>query len=413
MELVWSDAFAKRTERVQGSQIRNFFRLTERPEVISFAGGFPDSDYFPRQDISRTIAELIEEEGRHALQYTPTEGSYELRIFMARKMRKEGVMCEGEDVVVTSGTQQALDLISRTLINPGEAVLVEEPAYIGGMGAIKSSGGLPVGVPLDENGVCPKKMEKVLLKLASEGKSPKIFYTVPNFNNPTGYTTSETRRRKVLELASRFNFIIIEDNPYGELCYDDCIPPSYKSMDIESRVVYVGSYSKIFIPGIRVGWIVAAPEMVEKLVLLKQAADLCSGSLGQRLVYRMALDGYVDENLSRMLGLYRKKRDTMLYAMKQFFPPEIKYTRPGGGFFIWVTFPDHFPAADQILVKAVERKVAFVHGQGFYSNGGGSHTARFSFSQPSVEDIHTGISRLGELFDELNNAQPVKIAAIK
>lgn len=410
MNMVWQDMFSRRMGRVKGSQIRNFFRLTERPDVISFAGGFPDSDYFPREDISRTIADLIEEDGRCALQYTPTEGSYELRIFMARKMRGEGVLCEAEDIVVTSGTQQALDLLSRVLINSGDVVLVEEPAYIGGMGAIKSSGGEPVGIPVDEDGVCPKKMEKALLKLQSEGKTPKMFYTVPNFNNPTGYSTNEERRRQVLDLASRFNFIILEDNPYGELCYEGCTPPSYKSLDTESRVIYVGSYSKIFIPGIRVGWIVAPPPVVEKLVLLKQSADLCSGSLGQRLVYRMALDGYVDENLSRIINLYRQKRDTLLYNMKQFFPPEIKYTKPQGGFFIWVTFPEYYPPADEILSAAIERKVAFVHGQGFFSNGGGTHTARFSFSQPHVEDIHKGISRLGDLFGEIRRQEPVKKA---
>ncbi len=410
MEMVWSEMFARRMGRVKGSQIRNFFRLTERPEVISFAGGFPDSDYFPREDISRAVSELIEEEGRYALQYTPTEGNYELRIFMARKMRGEGVLCEAEDVVVTSGTQQALDLLSRVLINSGDSVLVEEPAYIGGMGAIKSSGGEPIGIPMDEDGVCPKKMEKALLKLQSEGKSAKMFYTVPNFNNPTGYLTTEERRRKVLELASRFNFIILEDNPYGELCYDGVVPPSYKSLDRESRVIYIGSYSKIFIPGIRVGWVVAAPEVVEKLVLLKQSADLCSGSLGQRLVYRMALDGYVDENLSKLICLYRQKRDTLLYSMKQFFPPEIQYTRPQGGFFVWVKFPGYYPPADEILAGAIERKVAFVHGEGFFSNGGGSHTARFSFSQPTVEDIHKGISRLGDLFADIRRQEPVKKA---
>ncbi len=410
MEFSWSEKFASRVGRVKGSQIRGFFSLTERPEVISFAGGFPDSDYFPREDISRAISELIEEEGRYALQYTPTEGNYELRTFIARKMRREGVRCEAEDIVVTSGTQQALDLISRLLVDPGDPVLVEEPAYIGGMGAIQSCGGEPVGVGVDKNGACPQKMERALSRLEKQGKTPKLFYTVPNFQNPTGFTTTEDRRRKILDLASRYNFLILEDNPYGEICYEGTIPPSYKSLDTESRVIYIGSYSKIFIPGIRVGWIVGAPLLVEKLIMLKQSADLCSGSLGQRLVYRMALDGYVDENLSRIIGLYRQKRDALFYNMKQSFPPEINYTRPQGGFFVWVTFPDYYPPAYEILTHAIERKVAFVHGQGFYSNGEGTHTARFSFSQPSVEDIHKGISRLGEIFQEIRRQEPVKNA---
>jgi len=413
MELSWNEKFASRVGRVQGSQIRSFFKLTERPEVISFAGGFPDSDFFPREDIARAVSDLIEEEGRYALQYTPTEGNLELRTFLARKMRREGVLCEAEDIVVTSGTQQALDLIARLLVDPGEPVMVEEPAYIGGMGVIKACGGEPVGVPVDKNGACPQKMEKVLSKLEKQGKTPKLFYTVPNFQNPTGYTTTEERRRKIMELASRYNFIILEDNPYGEICYEGTTPPSYKSMDTESRVIYIGSYSKIFLPGIRVGWIVGAPPLIDKLVLLKQSADLCSGSLGQRLVYRLAMDGYVDENLARIIDLYRQKRDALFYNMQQFFPPEIDYTRPQGGFFVWVTFPKYYPPAYEILTQAVERKVAFVHGEGFFSNGQGSHTARFSFSQPTVEDIHKGISRLGELFHEIRRQEPIQKAMAK
>ncbi len=408
MNFNWSDLFASRVERVKGSQIRNFFRLTERPEIISFAGGFPDSDYFPREDISRQVTELIEEEGKTALQYTPTEGNYELRTLLARKMRREGVVCEAEDVVVTSGTQQALDLLSRVLINPGDSVLVEEPAYIGGMGAIQSNGGVPAPIPIDEDGICPDKMEAVILQLREEGKTPKLFYTVPNFQNPTGFTAGYERRRKILELASEYNFVIFEDNPYGELCYEDEVPPSYKSLDREGRVIYLGSYSKIFIPGIRVGWIVAAAPLIEKLIHVKQGADLCSGSLGQRLVYRMTIDGYVDEHVSRLISLYMRKRDTMIYGMQQFFPDEISFTRPKGGFFVWVTFPDYYPPAYELLTTAVEKKVAFVHGQGFFSNGGGSHTARFSFSQPGLEDIHKGLSRLGEIFQKV---RPAKVYA--
>lgn len=407
MNINWTDFFAGRARELTGSQIRNYFRLTERPEVISFAGGFPDSDLFPREDIARTLSELVEEECRYSLQYAPTEGNYELRAYLACKMRKEGIGCEAEDVIVLDGTQQGLDLLCRVLVNPGDPVLVEEPAYIGGMGAIKSYGGIPVGIPIGEDGICPAEMEKVLGELAASGKSPRLFYTVPNFQNPTGFTTSLHKRIRIMELASRYNFIIVEDNPYGELCYEGEAPPSFKSLDREGRVAYLGSFSKTFIPGIRVGWLVGAGPLLEKVVLAKQTADLCSGSLGQRLVYRLSVDGYVDEHVSRLKVLYREKRDTMLYCMEKSFPPDVAFTRCKGGFFVWVTFPSYFPTASELLNHALERKVAFVHGEGFFSNGGGTHTGRFSFSQPSAGDIQKGIDRLGKLFYEIQVKVPL------
>lgn len=401
MNMHWPDLFARRVKQLSGSQIRNYFRLTERPEVISFAGGFPDSDLFPREDIARTLSELVEEECRYSLQYAPTEGNYELRSYLAGKMRREGIGCEAEDVIVLDGTQQGLDLLFRILVNPGDPVLVEEPSYIGGMGAIKSYGGIPVGIPIGEEGINPEEMERVLEEGKAAGKIPRVFYTVPNFQNPTGYTTSLHNRRKIMDMASRYNLIIVEDNPYGELCYEGTVPPSFKSLDREGRVAYLGSYSKTFIPGIRVGWIVGAPPLLEKLVLAKQTADLCSGSLGQRLVYRLSVDGYVDEHVRRLKGLYRKKRDTMISCMEKSFPSDVGFSRCQGGFFVWVTFPEYFPPAAELLDSALERKIAFVHGEGFYSNGGGTHAARFSFSQPSFADIQKGIDRLGDIFCEI------------
>ncbi|HOB86625.1 MAG TPA: PLP-dependent aminotransferase family protein [Bacillota bacterium] len=411
MTINWREQFAQRVGRITGSQIRSFFQLTERPEVISFAGGFPGSSFFPSQDLSRVLAEMMEEEGRAALQYGPTEGNYELRAYLAYKMRREGARCEAEDVIITNGSQQGLDLLSRILVNPGEPVLVEEPAYIGGMGALRSCGGVPVGVPMDAEGVDPQRMKNKLIALEREGKKPKLFYTVPNFQNPTGYTTSLERRRAILELASHYNFLIIEDNPYGALSYEGPVPPSYKSLDREGRVIYLGSFSKIFVPGIRIGWMAAPAPLLEKVVLLKQTADLCSNSLGQRLAYRLSQEGYLDEHVRRLVSLYREKRDLMLYCMERFFPEEIGFTRPKGGFFIWVTFPGCYPEAKELLNKALEQRVAFVHGEGFFYNGGGSHCARFSFSQAGKEDIYRGIQRLGDLFARLTGERvPAKAA---
>ncbi len=411
MNINWQEHFSRRARRFTGSQIRQFFSLTEQPEVISFAGGFPGNSFFPREDIARATTELLKEDGRSALQYAPTEGNYELRAYLAGKMRHEGAPCAVENIIVMDGSQQGLDLLCRILVNPGDPVLVEEPAYIGGLGAIKSYGGVPVGITMDADGALPDVMEKTILKLRKQGQNPRLFYTVANFHNPTGYTTSEERREKILELARRFNLIIFEDNPYGELCYEGTVPPSYISQDREGRVVYLGSYSKTFIPGIRIGWVAGAAALVEKLCLAKQTTDLCSSSLGQRLVYRLAGEGFVDRHVKRLIGYYRQNRDAMLESMERHFPPEISFSRPRGGFFVWVTFPHDYPPSRELLTLALERKVAFVHGEGFSSSGGGTHSARFSYSQPGLEDISTGVRRLGELFYEIREQTPRQAAS--
>lgn len=401
MNINWQAHFAVRTKQITGSQIRQFFALTERPEVISFAGGFPSSDFFPREEIARTLSEIVREEASCALQYAPTEGHYELRAYLAAKMRREGIAGDAGNIIILEGSQQGLDLLCRILVDPGDPVLVEEPAYVGGMGAIKSYGGIPVGIAMDEKGPLPEIMEAVLNKLNQQGKKARLFYTVSNFQNPTGYTTSLNRRKIILELAERYDFIILEDNPYGELSYEGKVPPSYKSLDNSGRVVYLGSYSKTFIPGIRTGWAVCDLPLLKKISLAKQTADLCSNSLGQRLAYRLSVEGYIDRHVQRLNRLYRQKRDRMLSAISEFFPPEISFTRPGGGFFVWVLFPSDYPPAPELLNLALERQVAFVDGTGFYSNGGGTQAARFSFSQPGIDDISEGIRRLGELFYSL------------
>ncbi len=403
VNIKWQDFFARRTERVTGSQIRQFFALTERPEVISFAGGFPDNEFFPREDLARTMASLVKEDARQALQYGPTEGIYELRVFLSGKMRQAGARCEIGNLIITNGSQQGIDLLSRVLVNPGDPVLVEEPAYIGGMGAIKSYGGLTHGIEMDEEGPRPESMVKTLEKLIAKGLKPKFFYTVPNFQNPTGTTTSLERRIKILEIASRYDLLVVEDDPYGELAYDGTVPPSYHTLDREQRVVFLGSYSKVLIPGIRIGWMAGAEALLEKVVLIKQTTDLCSSSIGQRLAYRLSHDGYVNRHIERLCDLYRQKRNGMLEAMQQYFPPAVKFSKPGGGFFTWVIFPANYPTSRELLEMALERKVAFVHGLGFYSNGGGSHTARFSFSQPGLDDITAGIRIFGEMLWEIES----------
>lgn len=404
MSISWNNIFAERTKNITGSQIRQFFALTEQPEVISFAGGFPGNDFFPKTEIAMALTEMIRKDSRQALQYGPTEGTIDLRTFLAAKMSGDGACCATKNLIITDGSQQGLDLLGRILVDEGDPVLVEEPSYIGAMSAFKSYGGTPVGIAMDEAGPIPADMENTIKILLGEGRKPKMFYTVPNFQNPTGITTSLERRREILAIAARYNLLIIEDDPYGKLCYEGATPPGYFALDRLGLVVFLGSYSKVLIPGIRIGWMAAPQPLIDKVALAKQTTDLCSSSLGQQLAYRLSREGFVESHTRLLTELYRQKRDIMLEGMQKHFPASVRFNRPKGGFFIWVNFPNYFPPSRKLLEMALERKVAFVHGEGFFSNGGGMHSARFSFSQPGIEDIVTGIKRLGELFHEVERS---------
>jgi 2-aminoadipate transaminase len=278
-------------------------------------------------------------------------------------------------------------------------VIVEEPGYVGGLGAIHNYQGAFLPIPLDDEGLRPDLLEIQLLKLARQGKKAKFIYLVPNFQNPTGVTMSIPRREQILELAGRYDFIVLEDNPYGELRYAGYPLPSIKSLDREGRVVYLGSFSKTFVPGIRLGWLVAEKALIEKMITAKQGTDLCSNTLSQRLVYSCCSSGFIDDHVQSLVEKYREKRDLMLSCMKKYFPLECSWTHPKGGFFIWLTLPDPLNARE-VLLKAVEQKVAFVDGAGFYVNGKGQNTARFAFSEAGHAEIRMGIERLGRILEE-------------
>ncbi len=401
MSISWPNYFASRASSITGSQIRQYFSLTERPEVISFAGGFPDSDIFPQEKITMTLSRMIEEEAGRAMQYGPTEGHLELRRHLAEKNSRSDKTCTVDNVIITDGSQQGLDLLCMILLDPGDPVLVEEPAYIGGMSAIKSYGGIPVGIAMDNEGPVPAAMENAILKLRKKGKSPKFFYTVPNFQNPTGLTTGLNRRREILAVASRYSMAVVEDDPYGELCYEGEVPSSYFDIDNHDRVIYLGSYSKVLIPGIRIGWMTGPEPLIEKITLAKQSSDLCSSSLGQQLAYRLSREGFIARHIEDLKYAYRKKRDAMVESMERCFPEDIVYNRPRGGFFVWVNFPGRYPASTGLLDMALRRNVAFVPGEGFSSCGTCTHSARFSFSQPGCKEIVAGVERLGRLFQEV------------
>ncbi|NLC51576.1 MAG: PLP-dependent aminotransferase family protein [Firmicutes bacterium] len=405
MSLKIGDFIAKRAEQVKGSAIREFFSLTEQEDVISFAGGFPSADYFPLEQVKEILMENISATGYSFLQYGPTEGVGQLRSSILEYMQRLGVCGEESNLLVTSGSQQGIDLICKLLINPGDTVLVEEPGYVGALGAVKNYEGKLVGIPMDQKGIRTDILERYLQKIFKNNGKVKFIYLVPDFQNPTGISLSFERRRRLMELASHYDFLIVEDNPYGELRYEGEKLPLLKSMDEEQRVIYLGSFSKIFIPGIRVGWVLGFKELITKMISLKQSTDLCSNILGQYLVLGFYQGGHFEQHVKLLREKYRRKCRVMLKAMEHYFPSQIHWTKPKGGFFIWVTFPSYINA-HELLLKCLKEKVAFVDGKGFFCGCRGDNTARFSFSEQTEEDIVIGIERIGQILEaEINSSR--------
>ncbi|HHW09673.1 MAG TPA: PLP-dependent aminotransferase family protein [Firmicutes bacterium] len=394
----WTRYYAQRVTGMRASDIRDAFKLAEEPGIISFAGGFPAPDSFPVAEVRRLLAELLMTEPAAALQYGPTEGYYQLRRFIAGQMAGEGIAVEPENILVTSGSQQALDLICKLFVNPGDTVLVELPAYIGGINAAINYQADLVGIPLDEEGLVPAEMVKILKNLKAAGRRPALLYVVPNFQNPTGVTMSSARRRQLLALAAEYDFLIIEDNPYGSLRYEGQPLPHLKTMDGEDRVLYLGSFSKVFLPGLRLGWIAADQAVIQKLTVAKQGTDLCGNSLGQKLVYAYAESGRLEPHIAHLLSLYRRKRDIALSSLTRFFPPGISWSKPEGGFFIWLTLPAGLDARALLPQAIAEEKVAYIPGGAFFVDGSGRNTIRLAFSQVGEEELVEGIRRLGRFF---------------
>jgi 2-aminoadipate transaminase len=392
----WQELLAHRTLGMRASEIRDAFQLSERPDIISFAGGFPAPESFPVNQLQQAMQSLLTREPEVALQYGPTEGIYELRSLVAERMRRDGVTVEPEQIIITNGSQQALDLLFKILINPGEPVLYELPAYIGGINAAINYEATPVGIPQDEQGLNVQALEQYLRRQRELGlQAPKVLYIVPNFHNPTGVTLSMARRPKLVDLAREYNFTIIEDNPYGELRLEGPSLPHLKTFDTDGRVFYLGSFSKICIPGVRLGWIAADPAIIQKVCIAKQGSDLCTNSLGQKLVCEFAKMGWLDQHVGTLKDVYKRKRDLALRALTEYLPAGIRWTHPQGGFFIWITLPEHLDAKQLLPRLVAEEQVAYVPGGAFFVDGSGKNTIRLAFSQVSEEDMVEGIKRMG------------------
>ena len=395
----YAGLFASRTKVMKSSAMRDLMAVTARPEVISLAGGLPDTSTFPPETFAAVAQRIARESCAKALQYGPTEGLDETKDCIAEVMGAEGMRVDHEDMLVTTGGQQVLDLVTKTLIDPGDVVVAEGPTYPGAVPVFTAYQADVVQIDMDADGMRVDLLEEALDQLDREGRRPKFVYTVPSFQNPAGVTMSQPRRHRLVEVAHERELLVLEDNPYGLLRYEGDPPPPLLSLDGGVYVMYLGTFSKILSPGIRLGWVVAPPPVLEKINLGKQATDLCTSTLSQLMVQAYFAEGHWRDYVDSLTEIYRARRDTMLDALADHFPPQAEWTRPSGGLFIWATLPDFIDTTD-LLARALQENVAFVPGEAAFLDGRGRASMRLNFSGSGEDAIREGIRRIGEVVTE-------------
>ena len=389
--------YAGRLSNIRASEIRELLKLTERPEVISFAGGLPASELFPIQEIKEVNDYVLDCCGEQALQYTTTEGFQPLRRWIAERMNSRlGTSFDEDNIMITHGSQQALDLTGKVFLEEGDVVLCESPTYLAAISAFRAYGCRFAEVETDEDGMVISRLEKAL----EENPGAKLIYIVPDFQNPTGRTWSLARRRQLAELSAKYNVVVIEDNPYGELRYEGDFLPSVKSFDKEGNVLCTGTFSKIFCPGYRIGWIAGEKEVIRKYVLVKQGVDLQCNTVAQMVISSFLEKYDIDAHIDKIREVYHRRRDAAVDSIERFFPDNIKYTKPEGGLFLWVEL-DRKVNTTKLLEKCLEQDVAFVPGDSFYPNSGKTNTMRINFSNTQEEKIVEGIRRIGNVIRAL------------
>src|SRR3954462_12163874 len=395
----YAGLFAARTQGMKSSAMRDLMAVTEQPAVISLAGGLPDTSTFPAEDFSALMARVGAESSAAALQYGPTEGLGAVKACIVEVMAAEGMEVEPEDLLVTTGGQQVIDLVCRALIDPGDVVLAEGPTYPGAVPVFGSYQADVVQIEMDDDGMRVELLEAQLDRLAHEGRTPKFIYTIPSFQNPAGVTMSLERRRMLVRLAKERELLVLEDNPYGLLRYEGTPLPTLYDLDGGEYVIYLGTFSKILSAGLRLGWAAAPGPILERLNLGKQAADLCSSPLTQYFVAEYFSQRDWRTYLSQLRALYRRRRDTMLAALEECLPREAEWTRPEGGLFIWARLPDYIDTTD-LLARALREHVAFVPGRAAYLDGRGGSEMRLNFSGVNEDEIREGIRRIGKVVAE-------------
>lgn len=384
--------FAKRTHLVKSSETREILKVTEKPEVISFAGGLPAPELFPVEALKDVCNAVLIEEGADSLQYSTTEGYIPLREAIRQRMKFLGINSPVENVLVTSGSQQAIDLTGRLFIDEGDTIICESPTYLAAINAFKSYNAKFVEVPMDDDGMVMEELEKKLQK----HPDTKFIYTIPDFQNPTGRTLKFERRKRMIELANQYDMLIVEDNPYGAIRFaGDALPP-VKHFDTENRVIYISTFSKIFSPGLRLGWICADESIIEKYVAFKQTADLHTDSFAQRMTAKYLELYDIEEHINIIKAVYKERCTAMLSCIKEFFPKNINYSVPEGGLFIWVELPESVDSR-KLFAECLENNVAFVPGAPFFPNGTKKNTLRLNYSNMPKDKIYEGMKRIGEV----------------
>lgn len=388
--------YSARVKRIRSSEIRELLEISQKPGVISFAGGLPNPKAFPVNDIKEIVNKILEEEPVKALQYGATGGLAEFREELVKYAKKHGIETKFDEVFITVGSQQALDIVGRVFIDEGDIIFVALPTYLGAINAFLAYGAKLVGVPLDENGMRVDLLEEKIKELKKKGEKLKMIYTVPTFQNPAGVELSEERRKRMVEIANEHNLIIVEDEPYERLRFEGKPLKAIKSYDSEGRVIYMATFSKILAPGLRLAYVIASEELTKKMIVAKQSMDLCAPGFTQAIAYHYIKNGYIERHIPKIIEMYRRKRDIMLDALEEYFPPGCKWTKPRGGMFLWVELPKHISTIE-MLPDAINEKVAYVHGKAFHVDGSGENTMRLNFTNPEDDMVREGIRRLANV----------------
>lgn len=391
--------FSKISASIKRSEIRELLSMTRKPGIISFGGGLPDSKLFPTKEITEITEKVLHSKGYLALQYGPTPGEAEMQTSLVKFMADFGEKATEEQICVTSSSQQGLDLVSRLFIDEGTPVIMELPSYLGAIQAFRRDMARMIGIKMDFGGMEIDALEKEVDELEKKGTPPSFIYTIPDFQNPSGITMTLERRNELVKFARKREILIIEDSPYRELSFTGNILPSLWTISGGSGVILLKTFSKMLFPGMRMGWITAEKEIIEKIIMLKQSVDLCTPSFTQLILSEFISKGKMEETIQRAIDLYKPKISTMLKALEENMPRQVKWSKPEGGMFLWVILPENIDAKD-VFYKAIEKNVAYVTGQPFHCDGSGKNTLRLNYSFPSIEQIDRGIKILSEVVGE-------------
>ncbi len=401
--------FSNNARGMKRSEIRELLKLTAKPGIISFAGGLPAPDLFPVEEIKEISRVVLEREGKTALQYGPTEGDSRLREELVKLMQKDGMSITSNNLLIVTSSQQGLDLVGKIFIDPGDVVMSSRPTYVGAIQAFHSYGAKMIGIEQDEEGTQTALLEAEIEKLAAKGVKPKFIYEIPDFQNPSGITMTMKRRKELLRIAEKFDLAVIEDSPYRQLRFEGKTEASLLGMHPE-RVLGLYTFSKILLPGFRLGWMAGPSELIQKAVTAKQSVDLCSPPFNQAILFEFLSRGLLEKQISVIIKAYREKRDFMLSMLAKYMPklPGLKWTHPQGGLFLWVTLPDDMDAGE-MFQSAIEKQVAYVVGTAFYPDGGGRNAFRMNFSYSSMAEIEEGVKRLSQVIDSWKGGQQAAI----